>query len=322
MVKTIPQMYRYLYERAERATEIGPFRAWAHQFAAGNLRSLMQSYAPDAVVCTHAFACGVMAEYKRQFDDAPAVFGVVTDFAIHAFWIHENIDGYAVATPEMKAALVARGVAPARVLVSGIPVRSAFSRADVPREVLRERLDLPRDRACVLLMGGGLGIGPLETMMRSLQELREPIAAVAIVGRSRRLERRVLDCAERMGYPIRVLPFIENVHEYMHAADVLITKPGGLTTSEALVAGIPMVLFAPLPGQEERNTRLLVRSGAARRARSAHDLAACVQRLAVPGENRERMRTAMRALAKPDAASEIAAAIRALAERSNVQAIA
>src|SRR5579872_2623075 len=111
MVKTIPQMYRFLYNRAERATEVGPFRTWVHQFTAGNIRSLVREYAPDVVVCTHAFPCGVMAEYKKLFADAPPVFGVVTDFAVHAFWIHTNIDGYGVATDETREILAARRAA-------------------------------------------------------------------------------------------------------------------------------------------------------------------------------------------------------------------
>ncbi len=102
MVKTIPQMYRYIYNRAERATEVGPFRAWAHQFTASNLRALLRRERPDVVVCTHAFPCGAMAEYKRAFADAPPVVGVVTDFAVHGFWIHENIDRYIVANEAMR----------------------------------------------------------------------------------------------------------------------------------------------------------------------------------------------------------------------------
>lgn len=313
MVKTIPQMYRFFYNRAERATQVGPFRAWVHQFTAGNLRGLMQELRPDIVVCTHAFPCGVMAEYKKQFADSPPVFGVVTDFVVHAFWIHKNIEGYAVATEEMRRALIARGVPGERIVVSGIPVKGAFGSVTPDRDALKERLGLPRDRRIVLMMGGGLGIGPLETMMRALRSVAEPICAVAIVGRSKRAEQKVLEYAHHVGYPVRVERFVNNVHEYMHACDVLITKPGGLTSSEALAARIPLVLFKPLPGQEERNTRYLVQRRAALRAKTERDLARTLQIvLGTPGRL-EQMRAAMQSLAKPDAAAEIAAAIRAVA---------
>ncbi len=314
MVKTIPQMYRFLYNRAERATEVGPFRAWVHQFTAGNLRSLMLQLRPDVVICTHAFPCGVMAEYKNEFSDAPPVMGVVTDFAVHAFWIHTNIEAYAVATEEMRATLVARGIPYERIVVSGIPVNPAFGTPDPHRALLRERLGLPSDRSVVLLMGGGLGIGPLETMMQALDRVAAPLCAVAIVGRSSRSEQRVLEYAHRIHYPLRVVRFVNNVHDYMHASDLLITKPGGLTSSEALAARLPMVLFKPLPGQEERNTRYLVQRRAAVRAKSASDLTQTVQSLLANDERRTQMRAAMQSLSKPDAAAQIARAIREVAQ--------
>jgi processive 1,2-diacylglycerol beta-glucosyltransferase len=306
-------MYRFLYNRAELATEVGPFRAWVHQFTATNLRPLLQELRPDVIVCTHAFPCGVMAEYKKQFADAPPVMGVVTDFAVHAFWIHKNIEGYAVATPEMRATLIARGISRDRVIVSGIPVRREFSQPQRDRNALRERLGLPLDRSTVLLMGGGLGIGPLEAMMQALDRVRTPLCALAIVGRSSRSEQRVLEYAHRVGYPVRVVRFVNNVHDYMHASDVLITKPGGLTSAEALVAQVPTILFKPLPGQEERNTRYLVQRRAAVRAKSSGDLSRTVESLLESPEKRSAMREAMAQLRKPDAAKEIAAAIRGLA---------
>ncbi len=310
MVRTIPQMYRFLYNRAERATEVGPFRAWAHQFTAGNLRSLLVEWRPDVVVCTHAFPCGVMAEYKRQFADAPPVVGVVTDFVVHAFWIHSNIETYAVATEEMRATLMARGIPYGRIVVSGIPVRAAFGSTASARNDLRERLGLPCDRRIALLMGGGLGIAPLETMMQALERVTVPLCAVAIVGRSLRSEQRVLEYANRVRYPVRVVRFVNNVHDYMHASDVLLTKPGGLTSAEALAARLPMVLFKPLPGQEERNTRYLVQRRAALRAKSGRDLTRAVQSLLASEEKLSQMRAAMHLLGKPDAAEKIAGAIR------------
>ncbi len=323
MVKTIPQMYRYLYDRAERATEVGPFRTWVHQFAAGNIRQLLVDTKPDVVVCTHAFPCGVMAEYKREFSDAPPVVGVVTDFVVHNFWIHPSIEAYAVATPEMLSTLVSRGVSRERIVVSGIPINAAFGRPGHDRVKLRERLNLPHDRSVVLIMGGGLGIGPLEMMLQALDSVSTPLCAVTIVGRSIRSEQRVLGYAHRVRYPVRVVRFVDNVHDYMHASDILITKPGGLTSSEALAARLPMVLFKPLPGQEERNTRYLVRCRAALRAKTASDLSRTVQALLACAERRTAMRDAMVPLSRPHASREIARAIRAVAgQRDRGEAIA
>ncbi len=322
MVKTIPQMYRFLYNRAERATEVGPFRTWIHQFTAGNLRPLLQNFCPDVVICTHAFPCGVMAEYKKQFSDAPPVIGVVTDFAVHSFWMHDNIERYAVATDEMRAAMIERRIRRERIVVSGIPVNASFGALPADVDALRVRLDLPRDRHIVLMMGGGLGIGPLSTVMQALNALNVPICAVAIVGRSSRSEERVLEAAHDVRYPVRVLGFVGNVDEYMHASDVLITKPGGLTCAEALAAQLPMVLFKPLPGQEERNTRYLVERRAALRAKSTKDLTRTIAGLLQSDTKHDEMRAAMKMLGKPNAAVEVAGVIRALAADAGEEAIA
>jgi len=313
MVKTIPQMYRYIYDRAEKATEVGPFRTWAHQFTASNLRPLIERERPDIVVCTHAFPSGAMAEYKRMFDDAPPVVGIVTDFAVHAFWMHDNIEGYCVATESMRDAMAARGVPVERILVSGIPVDPSFARGAEPVATLRERLGLPRDRQIALMMGGGLGIGPLERMLRALEGVSAPIGVVVIVGRSSRVERRVLAAAETIAYPVRVLRFVDNVYDYMHAADAFVTKPGGLSTAEALAAEVPMVLCKPLPGQEERNIRVLTDWGAAVRARTLDELPATLMSVLTDSTRRKRMIMATRRYGRPNAAREAARLITSLA---------
>ena len=314
MVKTIPQMYRYIYDRAERATEVGRFRAWAHQFTADNLRPLMLRERPDAVVCTHAFPCGAMAEYKRRFSDAPPVAAIVTDFAVHGFWIHRNIDRYVVATDAMRDSLLVRHVRAEAIAVSGIPVRPEFARSQEPRDALRERLDLPRDRHVVLLMGGGLGIAPLEGMLRELDLVRMPLAAVVIAGKNARIGRRLTEAAESVRHPVRVLRFVDNVYDYMHAADVLVTKPGGLSTAEALVAQVPLVLCKPLPGQEERNARVLVEAGAAARTSETSELPAMLEAIFGDKERQEKMIAAARRLARPNAASEAASMVARLVQ--------
>jgi len=315
MVKSVPQMYRYIYNRAERATEVGPFRTWAHQFTAGNLRALIERERPDVVVCTHAFPCGAMAEYKRQYSDSPPVVGIVTDYAVHGFWIHQNVDGYAVATGDVRDAVIERGVAPERVVASGIPVRSEFAPTGESREALRERLNLPRDRSVVLMMGGGLGIGPLERMMHALDGMEMPLAAVVIAGRNARMERRLLAAAETVSYPVRTLRFVDNVFDYMHAADAFVTKPGGLSMAEALVAQVPTVLCKPLPGQEERNARVLAEAGAAVRTHSIDELPQVLAALLADPDRRAKTLAAARRLARPDAAGEAASMIARLAAR-------
>lgn len=314
MVKTVPQVYRYIYDRAERATQVGAFRTWVSQFTAANLRGLIGERRPSVVVCTHAFPCGVMAEYKRLYDPDLPVAGIVTDFVVHPFWIYRNVNAYAVATPEMRATLLARGVSADRIVVSGIPVDPRFGRPRLGKADLRVALDLPANRKLVLMMGGGVGIGPIELMMRALGEVPLPVAGAIIVGRNKPLERRVLAAAERTEYPLRVFGFVDNVFDYMHASDVLLSKPGGLTSSEALAAELPMILVKPLPGQEERNTRYLVNRRAAIRTSGPEQLARALEELFSSPERERQLRENMRALRHPDAADVVADRIVELAE--------
>jgi processive 1,2-diacylglycerol beta-glucosyltransferase len=315
MVKTVPNVYGFLYDRVERAKNVPTARRLVNRYTAANLRRYVESVRPDLVVCTHAFPCGVMSEYKRHIDPALPVVGIVTDFVVHPFWIYPNVDAYAVATPEMRDALLERGVVPERVMLSGIPVDPRFAAPRKPVDALRAELDLPVDRRLVLIMGGGVGIGPLDKMMRALGEVDVSLAAAVIVGRNRALERRVIAAAEEAAYPLRVFGFVNNVFDYMHASDVLLTKPGGLTSSEALAARIPMVLVKPLPGQEERNTRFLAEREAAVHAKGERDLARAVGELLTDRSARERLLANAEALRRPDAAERIAERILELLER-------
>ena len=320
MVRTIPQLYGFIYNRAERATEAGGFRVWASEFTARNIRGLMQRLKPSVVVCTHAFPCGVMSAYKRLYDPSVPVMGIVTDFVVHPFWIYRNIDAYAVATPEIRATLVSRGIDPQRIGVDGIPVDPRFGVVPHDRGALREALGVPRDAEVALVMGGGLGLGPVAATVRALARSAKPVLPVVIVGKNRRLETRLAEEARRDGDDVRVLGFVENVFDWMRAADVFVSKPGGLSTSEALAADLPIVLMRPLPGQEERNLRYLVSRGAALQTTQGDKLVRTVDEVLHDDRVAARLRTGARALAHPDAADRIAARISSMIPSAGIVA--
>jgi processive 1,2-diacylglycerol beta-glucosyltransferase len=225
---------------------------------------------------------------------------------VHPFWIYTNVDAYAVATSEMRGALIERGIEPERIRVDGIPVDMRFADRSRSREAIRRHLGLPIDRPVVLVMGGGLGLGPVSTTIRELARLGPNLSVVVIGGRNVRLQRTVKDAAKGYPYQIRVLGFVDNVVDYMLASDVLLTKPGGLTTSEALSAELPMILVTPLPGQEERNASYLAQCGAALRPPRDGDIAAAVSAVLHDPARAARLRTAAARLRTPNAAAVIA----------------
>jgi processive 1,2-diacylglycerol beta-glucosyltransferase len=311
IVKLLPQLYGLAYDQAERATKISAFKTWLHRYTALNLRQLVSELEPDVVVCTHAFPCGVMAEYKREFADAPPIVGVVTDFVVHPFWIHRNIDKYAVATADMRQTLVSRGVAPQRVLVTGIPIDCRFAQATSKRRA-RQLIGAAPDVTTLLLMGGGLGIGPLENALFAIDRLDAQVQTVVVVGKNLGLERRLSEVAKKLNHRVKVVGFISNVYDYMRAADILVSKPGGLTSSEALVTELPIIMLRPLPGQEERNTRYLEERGVGIRVDRSRELTRALARMLESPTLLERMRRNAQRLAHPDAASAVASIIESL----------
>ena len=311
MVKVLPQLYGAIYDQAERATKVNAFKKWLHRYTALNLRRYVQETSPDVVVCTHAFPCGAMAEYKREFADAPPVVGVVTDFVVHPFWIHRNIDYYAVATDSMKHALIARGVDTDHISVTGIPIDARFAQRG-ERRAIRRKLGLASDRTTLLVMGGGVGIGPVEKAIAGIDRLTHDVQTVVVAGKNPTLERRVREMARGMRHSVKVAGFVSNVFDYMRAADVLISKPGGLTSSEALAAELPLVMLRPLPGQEERNTRYLQANGAGVRVDTRRELVQALDRLLSNPELLAAMRERARALARPNAARDAAGIIATL----------
>lgn len=305
MVKVLPQLYRYLYDQAERATKVSGFKTWLNQYTAVNLRNFVSDLHPDVIVCSHAFPCGVMSAYKKEYPDAPPIVGIVTDFVVHPFWIHRNIDAYAVATPTMRQTLIARGVPAERVRITGIPIDRAFARG-ISRRAARLSIGISPDATTLLLMGGGLGIGPLEKALVAIDRLEHDVQTVVVVGKNAALERRLRSVAHGLRHKVSVAGFVPNVYDYMRAADVLVSKPGGLTSSEALAAGLPMIMLRPLPGQEERNTRYLQERGVGIRANSAADLTNFLDGLLRDPEMLQRFRANARQLAMPDAAAAVA----------------
>ncbi len=308
LVARFPNVYRLIYERAERARGAGAGRRWISRFAAQNLRSLVEARRPSAVVCTHAFPCGVMAAYKQYVDPDLPVFGVITDFVVHPYWIYDRIDDYTVATPEMRDTLLERGIASDRVHVDGIPVDARFT-ARVDRTAVRRRLGLPVDQPLILVMGGGLGMGAIDMMIDALASVRTPITVVALLGTNARCAARIRARAQSLPFEVRIVEYVENVYDYMRASDVLLTKPGGLSTSEALAAELPMVLARPLPGQEERNAQYLVSRGAALAADEPLRIAELVELILRDAQLRDMLLEQMRRVARPAAAASLAGRI-------------
>ncbi len=313
LVKFLPQIYSFFYELRDRDAAMGLFKSKLTQITARNFRKLMKEFRPDLVVCTHAFPSGIASILKEEFHIR--LVCVITDFTVHPFWIHQNADLYLVGDEELADVLRSKKIDPKRIKVTGIPVDPEFSIKE-EKNTVRERLGLLPDLETILVMGGGAGLGPIGWILRSLRKVGHPIQVVVVTGVNRGLRKRMEKVAAKLNgakhgkktsiKQVKVYGFVDNVHDLMKASDLLITKPGGLTSSEALAAELPIVIVRPLPGQEIRNAHYLIKEKAAVMAKREKNVARVVDQLFSDPKQLAKLRDRARQLKKPKAASEAA----------------
>lgn len=225
---------------------------------------------PDVVLCTHYEPLGPLGQLRqKQKTETPFVVSIVTDFEAHALWMDAGVDLYCVAAEETKARLVARGATADSVVATGIPIAAKFA-AKVDALAVRKTLGLRDDLATLLVLSGGFGMGPVGKILRELDKVTREFQTVVICGRNEELRREL--AAQDRKHPTRVLGFASNMHELMAVADLIITKPGGLTSSEALALGNPLFILDPIPGQEAANSDFLLERGAAAKVNRVEDL--------------------------------------------------
>jgi processive 1,2-diacylglycerol beta-glucosyltransferase len=267
------------------------------------LANLLKEERPRLAVCTHFLPAEILLHLRRKnILDIP-VGVVITDFDLHAMWLYRGVDWYFVACEETKVHMTALGVPPETIHVTGIPIDPAFSPAREKAETRRE-LGLQPDLTTVLVSAGGFGMGPVESLANALQEVRHPIQVAVVCGKNPDLKRRLEDLPAP-NHHVKIVGFTSEMERWMAASDLLVGKAGGLTSSEALASGLVMVIINPIPGQEERNSDHLLEEGVAVRCNNLPALAYKIDSLLSDKERFDRMRQAVRRLARPNAAADV-----------------
>jgi len=287
------------------------------KFNAGPFVDALHEYKPDVVVCTHFTPPNVISwlnEKSRRRNGLgiePAI--VVTDLDCHAMWLTRSYSRYFVSLEETRVYLERMGIEPSKISVTGIPVDPVF-RIQKDNRQMRSQLGLELDRFTILVSAGGFGVGPVETLIAQLQTMTRidgGVQVVAIAGRSEELKGKLERLAKKVSgqthTPVRLFPigFTKQMDEYMAAADILISKPGGLTTSEAMARGLPMCVVNPIPGQEERNSDHLLEAGVAIKCNNPPTLGWKLEELVRTPGRFETMRQRARDFGKPRAGEEI-----------------
>lgn len=310
LIAHAPELYALVFKKTDNPALVRKLmrlrRKLSRLTTPGFVRHLKQ-FKPDAVVCPHFLPLEILGDLDAESRGAfhPLTVSVVTDFEAHALWMEPCVDLYCVAAEETRARLLARGVPPDQVVATGIPVSGRFAARPEPREV-RKRLGLRDDLRTLLVLSGGFGMGPVRQILVELKKLQKPVQILVVAGRNEALRRSL--ATEEWQHPTRVLGFVTNMQELMAVADMIITKPGGLTTSESLAMGKPLFILDPIPGQEAANSDFLLGHGAAAKVNRVEDLPSRLEKL-LGSKSLVEMGRAAKALGKPSAARDICAEV-------------
>ncbi len=309
LVEKAPGLFGWLFELTDRRP--GPralgdrLRRCVQRWGVGEFAELIMDGGWDAIVNTHFLAPELVAALRLSHKLAAPQLTVVTDYDAHRIWAHEPTELYCVASATAAASLRGHGVPAAAIEVTGIPVDPVFS-VPVDRDAARRAFGLSGGHPVVVQAAGGRGTGPLSDVYRALLASRVPSEIVVVCGRNEAARRRLGEIRPPSRHRVKLLGYTERMRELMSAADLLVTKPGGLTVSEALACGLPMALVSPIPGQEERNADYLLENGAAARAGSPAALTGKVEDLLCSGTRLDEMRRRAKMLGRPRAAFAVA----------------
>ena len=304
LVDKFPAAWGYLYQMTNDAAPqsfIQRVRRQVERLNTGALMKEIARQAPDAIVCTHFLPAEILANAIRTARVVCPVWVQVTDFDLHRMWVQEHMAGYFAANAEVAYRMRAAGIAPDHVHITGIPIMPAFA-AKLNRATCMTELGLAPDRTSILLMGGGAGLGSLDEVATRLLDLSGDFQLIVLAGKNASALTALQSLARRHPGRLVAQGFTNRVERVMACADLVITKPGGLTTSECLAMGLPMIVNAPIPGQEERNADYLLEEGVALKAFDPVTLEYRVGRLLADSVQLAGMRRRAQALARPDAA--------------------
>lgn len=305
VIKNRPEVWEYLYDNPKVFRSLGKLRDLIHRFNSGKLKTLLDEFKPDVIACTQAFPCGMIADYKASFGLDVPLIGVLTDCYPHSYWFFDSVDYYIVNSETATSKLVEHGIPREKIKIYGIPIDSKFA-DNVDSDAVRKRLGLDVKKPTVLIMGGGQGLGPIAELVNELSRISRPLQMIVISGSNKRL----FDWLERRRHSLKiktvVYGFTNEIDELMSVSTLMVTKPGGLTISEALSKQLPIIILNPIPGQEAKNTEYLLNEGAAVKADNAADAALLTDMLLGHRSKLEQMRGNAQRIAKPRSSVDIA----------------
>lgn len=294
--------YRMM-ERRDKNDSKYTFTRIANSIMAVKLNNFFREFQPDLIVCTHIFSAQLVNIMKAHGQIRCPAIGIITDYTIHPFWQDvDNIDYFVTASELLTCQAVKKGIPERKILPFGIPIHEKFSRS-INKTEARRQLRIDPDIFTVLLMSGSMGHGNIAQTLTQMDNLATDFQILAVCGNNAHAKHKI----DRMHTKKKVYSFgfVDNVDLMMDAADCIVTKPGGLTTSEALAKSLPIVMVNPIPGQEERNVEFMLNNGIAVNVTPTFPIDEALFEMFLKPEKLENMERNIRLVGKPNATADL-----------------
>jgi len=306
LISYCPLMWGLLYyslDNWKMRKIIAFFRRLLNGLFFSKFEDFICNYQPDVIISTHFMTSEIISHMKSRGRLKCRLITAVTDFKAHTFWVNNGVDVYTVAIQQTADGLIKKGVQPERIIVTGIPVSLKFEQQR-DKQAMRKTLSLREDLFTALIVGGGFGVGPFEKLTDMLTGISGDLQVLVVCGKNKDLFN---DLQQKFASlkNVKIFGFVDNMHELMAASDILISKSGGLTTSEALKSNIPMIVLKPIPGQEAHNCQSMVEAGAGIRTESIAEVRDNVSRLIEERGLLDQMREAVVKIRHPHSAERI-----------------
>jgi len=306
--KHTPKAYRAIYELID--SKKAPATKYSLQSIMGILIAIrfekfIEDFSPDVIICTHIFAAQVINELKRRGKLATVpTIGIVTDYTIHPFWEDVTYIEYIETASELLTQrAILKGISPDRLCPLGIPVQKKFSQK-ISKSDARKKFGLSPDAPIILVMAGSMGYGNMPEIISGIHNFDSRCQVIAVCGNNKKLFKKLHSM--NPGNNVKIFGFTNEVDVLMDAADCIVTKPGGLTTSEAMAKKLPMILVNPIPGQEDRNLEFFLNNGVALAVTKNFTIEEAMYFMFSDKERLKLINHQLEKLAKPNAAANLA----------------
>ena len=312
-----PKLYGKLYDLTNKDHKFANFVTRLNNIFANKLLPLIDEFRPDIIITTHPFPTEMVSRLKSKKEINIPLICIMTDYAPHKAWISDKVDAYIVANDDMVTKMIAEGVDSRCIYPYGIPVDEVFFE-EKEKQLVIEELGLDKNLPTILMMAGSFGVSNVFDVYENIIDIDLDFQIILVTGRNQKLYNNFEEVIGSSPKKTKLIYFTDEINKFMQASDIIITKPGGLTVTEALACNIPMAVFNAIPGQEEENAEFLLKHNMAVRISDGNSCRAAIVELLKDSEKLEDMKDACKSFDKNDSTKNIFLLINELMENNNI----